>query len=221
MASRWPGSCPAICASVHLDQLPGARARIPADCLLEVRLDRVSPADTGWIEAIRRLPRVIATCRPGLLSQSECADVIRAAIATGIFAVDLDVGCPARSWEAIGAEARKCGTRVIASSHDWEGTPPFDELVARVHRCRATGADLAKIACMARVPEDGHRVRRRYGRVPGPLVAFCMGEAGRFTRVEAGRRGAPFLYASAGPGLETAPGQPTVEEAIRELQGSG
>jgi 3-dehydroquinate dehydratase len=45
-----------------------------------------------------------------------------------------------------------------------------------------------------------------------PLIALAMGPLGTLTRVLAGRYGAPFTYAAAASGSESAPGQLTAAQ---------
>jgi 3-dehydroquinate dehydratase type I len=83
------------------------------------------------------------------------------------------------------------------------------------------GADVLKIVTFARSWEDNLRIlsliplaktRRK------KMVAFCMGEKGKMSRIFAPCLGAPWTYASLRRERSSAPGQLTVTE-MRELWG--
>jgi 3-dehydroquinate dehydratase/shikimate dehydrogenase len=77
------------------------------------------------------------------------------------------------------------------------------------------GADLAKIAVTAHDLADAAPVLDLLGQTDQdhtPTVAFAMGDDAWPTRVLACVYGAPYVYASVAPGLDTAPGQPTVAQ---------
>jgi 3-dehydroquinate dehydratase/shikimate dehydrogenase len=103
----------------------------------------------------------------------------------------------------------KSGSGLIVSYHDMEGTP--EDLEALYARMCDRGADVVKIAVTPRSVADVGRVLRLAERVAAsrgkPLVAIALGPLGVITRVVGGRYRAPFTYAAAAPGAETAPGQ--------------
>ena len=104
----------------------------------------------------------------------------------------------------------KVGEGLIVSYHDVEGTP--DDLDGLYSEMTDVGADIVKIV----VTPQLDRGRRAPARVRGararttaarPLIALALGPLGTLTRVLAGRYGAPFTFASAAGGAESAPGQ--------------
>lgn len=115
-------------------------------------------------------------------------------------------------------------TKVILSFHDYEKTPSLDEL-AKVYKAAVkAGADVVKIVTTAYSTEDALRVLdlyrlKREGRLGSgkvPLIAFAMGDTGRFSRLEAVCLGAPFIYCALRKKYVLAPGMFTIEE-IGEL----
>ncbi|NIS60800.1 MAG: type I 3-dehydroquinate dehydratase, partial [Proteobacteria bacterium] len=81
--------------------------------------------------------------------------------------------------------------------------------------CEATGANIIKIVTYANTMEDNLRVLELipHARKRGlEIIAFCMGEMGRISRVMAALLGSYFSYASLEKGAESAPGQLTVQE---------
>jgi len=107
----------------------------------------------------------------------------------------------------------KAGAGLIVSHHDFEATP--DNLSALYDRMCAVGADIVKIVTTPRSVADVARVMsfaERAARGGGPpLVALAMGPLGVMTRILAGRYDAPFTFASAEAGAESAPGQVALE----------
>ena len=80
------------------------------------------------------------------------------------------------------------GGAVVGSSHDHCGTPPREELTARLHRAQELGADLPKLAVTPQSPDDvltllgatQEMVRRRAGR---PVITMSMGPLGTVSRL--------------------------------------
>jgi 3-dehydroquinate dehydratase I len=114
----------------------------------------------------------------------------------------------------IKAACRKRGCKLIVSYHNYENTPPREELKVLVNRCFSFGADVAKIACQVNCEADAARILSLYdfdyqANVDKKIVAIGMGEKGKITRPASLLLGAPFTYASMSTGKETAPGQLT------------
>ncbi|HVS70369.1 MAG TPA: type I 3-dehydroquinate dehydratase [Phycisphaerae bacterium] len=194
--------------------------------MVELRCDTGSVK--GMLAAIDlvRVP-VIVTVRPtweGGFSQKSDAERIglwEAAMEAGAEYVDVELEAWEKSAairEAIGDAAEKNGTRLIVSNHCFGGRPK--DLAERVGRLRAVReARVLKIAWKAESVVDAIEALRlvgENGRVDGrPLVGLAMGEEGLISRVLAKKFGAPFTFAVAERGKESAPGQPTVAE-LRE-----
>ncbi len=65
-----------------------------------------------------------------------------------------------------------------------------------VERARSFGGEVVKIVTTATSEADNTTVHALYkDAAPGSLIAFCMGDAGRTSRLDALRCGAPFTYA--------------------------
>ena len=116
-------------------------------------------------------------------------------------------------------KAAESGTIFIRSYHNYEYTPSAEELHDIVGQCRRFGAEVAKIAVKAKSPEDVATVESLYESYPeGTLLAFCMGEEGKRSRVDCLRLGAPFSFAALGD--KTAEGQMQLAEMRAEVYGS-
>lgn len=197
--------------------------------MAEIRLDMCELSDDEIEELFGQsdVP-LIATCRiasPGI-GEAGCRRRLFAAIRAGARYADLEIEAPSALSKEFQQLCRDCGTEIIRSFHDFEGTPDDELLQRTLARCFRYGADIAKVVCTACGDEDTRRVEALYSLViegvesmQGRLVAFCMGEAGRASRLECLRRGAPFTYAATSPKEATAPGQWTAEEMYGRLYG--
>ena len=202
--------------------------------MAEIRLDLCPELDEEDIESLfsgTDIP-LVATCRiAGCASMQEAERRLKTAIQAGAKYVDLELEAPAPMGKRIRRAARECGTTLIRSYHNFDCTPDADTLEEMVTKCRIFGSDVIKVATMAHCPEDVARVMDLYGMTypdgrqqeEGTLVVFCMGEAGKESRLECLRRGAPFTYVSLGEGDGTAPGQWTLagmnEAVYHDAQG--
>ncbi len=189
--------------------------------MAEIRLDLCPDLGEEDIESLfsgTDIP-LIATCRiAGSASMQEAERRLRTAILAGAKYVDVELEAPAPMGKRLRRAARESGTTLIRSYHNFDETPDAETLAEMVTKCRIFGSDVIKVATMAHSPEDVARVMDLYGLIypdgrtqeEGTLVAFCMGEAGKESRLECLRRGAPFTYVSLGEGDGTAPGQWTL-----------
>ena len=189
--------------------------------MAEIRLDLCPDLDEEDIESLfsgTDIP-LVATCRiAGSASMQEAERRLRTAILAGAKYVDVELEAPAPMGKRLRRAARESGTTLIRSYHNFDETPDAETLAEMVTKCRVFGSDVIKVATMAHNQEDVARVMNLYGMTypdgrtqeEGTLVAFCMGEAGKESRLECLRRGAPFTYVSLGEGDGTAPGQWTL-----------
>ena len=191
--------------------------------MAEIRLDLCPDLDDNAIEELFSGTDVplIATCRiAGSASMQEAERRLRAAILAGAKYVDVELEAPAPMGKRLRRLARESGTSLIRSYHCFDGTPDSATLEEMVTKCRMFGSDVIKVATLARDAADVDRVMALYGMTypdgkvqeEGSLVAFCMGEAGKASRLEALRLGAPFTYAALSADEATAPGQWTTDE---------
>ena len=142
------------------------------------------------------------------------------AIEAGAKYVDLEVEAPPMMGRKIRQACQQFGTILIRSFHDFEGTPPDTTLLATLEKARRFGGEVVKIVTTATSQADVDRVMALYREVePGTLTAFCMGDAGRESRLGALRQGAPFSYACLTLEEATAPGQWTADQMHKAVYG--
>jgi 3-dehydroquinate dehydratase-1 len=210
---------PLVVAALTEDLPRKAReAREAGADAVEVRIDMYEGGSDSALEDLRdcdALP-VIATNRPTEdEGEKERVETLVRAMKNAE-AVDIDVSSPDKSIERVVSAAGEEDATVIASHHDFDGTPSVDSMMETLERAWNVG-DVAKLAV---TPEDEGDVldllrltleARDSG--DGPFCAISMGALGSYTRFVAPLYGSCLTYASHGSG--TAPGQLTVRE-VRE-----
>jgi 3-dehydroquinate dehydratase type I len=188
---------------------------------LELRFDLMGVSAAGLPQVMevvrRRVPRVIAACRPGGGTEEDRVALLCEAARLGAWAVDVEIDAPAVSRAEVLRAARLHGCRVIISHHDDERTPTREALTQVVRRAFAAGADIVKIACRVVTPADNATLLGLLdeAETAGRIAVVGMGRLGRLTRVVAPALGSALAYVSFAPGLETADGQPTREALLR------
>ena len=201
-----------ICVSIQNKEYQEILEILKTVEMAEIRLDRCALEDEEIEElfADSDVP-LIATCR--LSEESQAAQLLELAIRSGAKYADLEMEAPAAIGRRIREACREYGTVLIRSYHDFNGTPSLEVLQSLSERARTFGGEVVKIVTTATSEADNSTVAALYQDAePGTLVAFCMGEAGKASRLDALRHGAPFTYACLSPDDATAPGQWTWEE---------
>ena len=221
--------CVSIAAATPAEVAAAAAAAAGAE-VIEVRLDALAGGVEINIDDFAALGnggrKLLFTNRApwegGGFSGSEeerIAPLIEAA-GRGFWA-DIELSAPEAGRRAvIGAAAPEA--RVIVSWHDFSSTPGPRELSDILARMAESGAHAGKIVTTAHGPGDVLRVLSLLDAAAGrgfPLIAFCMGEAGRISRVATLFLGGFMSYAAPDEGGgATAPGQLTLA-AMRRIIG--
>ena len=117
--------------------------------------------------------------------------------------------------EQILAVARSHSVPVIASNHDFSGTPAKDEILARLQEMQRLGADICKIAVMPHSASDvlilldaTLTMHERYA--DRPLITMAMGGLGVVSRLSGQVFGSAASFGTVG--TPSAPGQLNVED---------
>jgi len=182
--------------------------------LYELRLDLIGK---DW----QRLPPLvdkpwIATCRSASEggawngSEQERSDELVQACRAGAHMADIELSSP--MLDKLVSEVKKTA-RLVLSYHNFELTPPIEELILLAKRAFGHGADIVKIATTARCLEDNLTVLQLARSLKNrEVVSLAMGEAGICSRVLGPLSGNAFTYAAAGRGFESASGQLTTSQ---------
>lgn len=153
------------------------------------------------------------------------------AIEAGARYVDVEIEVQKQLSKRIRNAAHESGTVFIRSYHDFTGTGTVEELRSMVEKCRYHGADIVKLVTTAHGQEDADRVMSLYrwcsteasngvdALADGGLIAFCMGEAGKQSRIDCLRYGAPYTYAALNAEEAAAPGQMPASEMADAIYG--
>jgi 3-dehydroquinate dehydratase type I len=189
--------------------------------LIELRADYLKRVKLALLLENRRKPFIVTHRRKeeGGKYQGEerkRLNVLQEAIDLGADYIDVELATD-RSFLR-GLIRNKKGTQAILSFHDFRRTPSLKELQRLFDQMVRLGADVIKMVSYARSWEDNLTIlslipfakARKH-----EIVAFCMGEKGKFSRLFSPFLGAAWTYASLSKSRASAPGQLTV----RELKG--
>jgi 3-dehydroquinate dehydratase type I len=201
------------------------KANAVAD-LIELRVDYLEKPNLPLLLDGRRKPFVITHRRKEEGGRYRGDEGIRLkifeeAVDQRVEYVDVEIRSHRSFLQAIMARQRMNGkrTRIISSFHDFEKTPSRRDLARICDRMAQSGAHIAKIVTFARSWEDNLQVLSlvRYAKERNQeIIAFCMGEKGKMSRVLAPWMGAAWTYASLDRRRASAPGQLAVRE-MRDL----
>lgn len=155
-----------------------------------------------------------------VITPAEAERRLSVAIEAGARFVDLEIEAPPQMGKRLKRLAREKGTTFIRSFHDFAGTPSLEALREIADRCRRFGGEVVKIVTTAHSKADVATVRALYETMEeGRLVAFCMGAAGRESRLQCLAWGSPYTYAAFASGEEAADGQIPFPEMADKLYG--
>ena len=208
--------------------------------MAEVRLDSCVLSARETEDVFTSDVPLVATCRiaevmknePSLQDLPDATREVKAmmlaekrlvrAIEAGARYVDVEIEAPKQMSKRVRSAAHENGTIFIRSYHDFEGTGSLESLKNVVEKCTYHGADLVKVVTMAHNEDDARRVMSLYSShsaSKGNLIAFCMGEAGRQSRLDCLKHGAPYTYSALTAEESAAPGQWSVEEMRKAVYG--
>jgi len=191
-----------------------AEARRAGADLCELRIDYLRDPDLKAILSAKPLP-VLATVRPtwegGQYSGAEALrfGLLEDACRYGADYVDVEF----RAYK----DFKRGDAKLIVSYHDFEKTP--DDLAATAAKMAALEPFLVKVACQARGTADLARLVTLQKTFPSPIAVIAMGEFCEPLRILYHRYGGWLTFVSLKAGLESAPGQVTVEDMVRLYQG--
>ena len=187
--------------------------RLGAD-LCELRADYLTEPDLAKILASKPLP-VLVTVRPKWEGGEYEGDesirlgMLEDACLHGADYVDVEF----RAYKDFNRRQAK----LVVSYHDFEKTP--EDLDVTAKKIAALDPFLVKVACLPKGTADLIRLLTLQKTFPSPIAVIAMGEFGEPLRVLYHRYGGWLTFVSLKAGLESAPGQVTVEEMVRLYQG--
>jgi 3-dehydroquinate dehydratase-1 len=202
----------------------GAVSAAAAD-LVELRIDRLAGAPSGGVarDAIELLQAALDPALPVLVTFRTAAEggapigpqayrdvLLEVVSAAGTAAVDVEAALPRDVVGAVVEAAHGAGKTVVLSFHDLEGTPARTAVVDLLLHQQALGADLVKLACTPRTPEDVLTLlaaTRDYADRPDarPAITMAMGPLGVVSRIAGETFGSVLTFGTVG--AASAPGQ--------------
>ena len=140
-------------------------------------------------------------------------EILREAIELEAEYVDVEIGTERSVLKDLMADKKE--TEFILSFHDFRKTPSERELRRLYERMTRLGPGIIKMVTFAKSWQDNLKVLTLIPYAKGrkqKIVAFCMGEKGKISRVFAPMMGAAWTYASLNKKRVSAPGQLTIQE---------
>lgn len=175
---------------------------LPCD-IIELRLDEMWPVDDWWMDKCASLESlgypVILTIRAeneggrwkGSIEE-RIAILTRALPSISAVDIELSNGVSSKIRE----HARKQGVKLLISFHDFDRTPPIDELRSRVSEARAKSVDIIKIATMVNSTQDIAVLSSLTieASKDSPICVIGMGSHGVSTRLSLPAIGSALAY---------------------------
>lgn len=198
--------------------------------IIEHRLDYLKKNELKKISKLYQFSkqkgiRIIATLRPSKFngkfigSDVERFEILKLAILNKCSFIDLDLRNSDRFVKQIKDKIRNTGCKLIISMHDFDKTLNLKELVSVLKKQKEKGADVAKIVCTATKESDNNtmiKLIRKGQDLNIPVVAFCMGDLGKRSRIKCLLNGSPWSYSSIKNA--TASGQISLFEMLNILE---
>lgn len=205
----------------------GAAALNPSDYdVVELRIDFLDGVETPAAvnAAITAVRQALPPAAPLLFTfrtlqeggnRAIDADAYEALIALAVAseqvdAVDVEMFTERAHLLRIVANAHAHGIKVVMSSHDFDKTPPREEIVARLATQQELGADVVKIAVMPRSARDVVTLidateTFTSGPAQRPAITMSMGGLGAVSRLTGEAFGSCLTFGAVG--TASAPGQ--------------
>ncbi|MDG6243428.1 MAG: type I 3-dehydroquinate dehydratase [Methanolobus sp.] len=222
------GERPAIVAVIDEDPAENAKAAkwLGAD-VLELRLDLLD--FSGLEEAKKTIERIkvntglpcIATNRVqsdgGKWQGSEDERIaLLIDIMPFVDAVDIELSAEEELRHKVIEAAKARRATVIVSAHDLDDTPSLDDMKNTLNSAHEIGADIAKLAVMARTKQDVLNVLQATSEMEKPVCTIAMGQIGKHSRIVAPCYGSCLTYGAIARAV--APGQIKIHELRSALE---
>ena len=188
----------------------------------EIRFDYLRKTDIPIVleDVKKSLSRCVCTLRPksegGLFigKEDERRLILRLIAEYNPFLLDVEFNAIQKD-KKLASYLRKTKCKLLISWHDFKKTPNESQLKTKFNKM-AKFSDIVKIVTVANSVSDASRLLSLYSiKSENKMIAFCMGEQGKFSRILCLHLGSPFTYVSLGKAI--APGQFSLKE-IKSLE---
>ena len=194
-----------------------AEAAAYAD-LYELRLDFFMEFDLAKLVAASPRPLIVTyrSKKEGGLGRAPYKIRLRylhQAVSLGVEYVDLEYSLPLEYRAPLLSSRGK--SKIIISKHFCNHTPRRADLKRWLHKLVSTGADVAKLVTKANDPLDNLRVLELMPlahQLGVPIIAFCMGEYGKISRIASVLMGGLLTFACLNEKETSAPGQIAIKD---------
>lgn len=214
--------CIPVVATTNEDATKQMERCFPLADVVELRIDYIEQVDLKGLLAHKR-NRIMVTNRMkeegGKFTGEERERIVllndAVALGAGFVDIELRTNDDLREMLSDTIMHHEGRSQLVISHHIFDGTPSYSELQDIFHECVATGARIVKIVTFATEVEDTLTILKLIGyanKANQKIIAHCMGEKGRISRIMAPFFGAYMTFASLDKGAESAPGQLTVSE---------
>jgi 3-dehydroquinate dehydratase-1 len=154
------------------------------------------------------------------LSEPQVVELYRAVCAAGAAdIVDMEMEAERAHVDAVREAARAQGIALLLSFHDFNATPPAEQLLARYRQAQALGGNVGKLAVMPRSSADVlallQATLQASSELSIPVAGMSMGALGAVSRLAGGEFGSALTFAVGQ--AASAPGQLPIEELRRAL----
>ncbi len=211
-----------ICVSIKELSFNECLEVVKNEELVELRFDLMNVREEEIEKLCRQKAQIIATCRPKESNDTKRMNILKHSASCGATFVDIELESSDAFKQEVMSVARKNNTKIIISHHDYNKTPTKRELEQIMGWCFESHADIAKIVCHVSNESECSRILSLYDtqkELSQKIIAFGLGNKGKFTRIASLFLGAPFIYASLTKGNETAEGQ-LDKETLESLMGT-
>ncbi len=220
-----------ICTTIQNKRFDAIEEILPECEMVELRLDRCELTLIDIAALVTTGIPVVATCRIAEMAAKhpdwsrykvmrECEERLKMALTAGASFVDVEIEAPRDFQKEMCSFAQEGGALFILSYHDFKGTKDLGYLWDLTKKMYRNGANIAKIVTTAHSQEDVDTVMSLYDNfIATDLIAFCMGEVGKQSRIECLRRGALYSYAAVSEAEAAAPGQWDMHEMYKAVYG--
>lgn len=150
-------------------------------------------------------------------SESDRVNLLCKAALAGVDFIDIGIDTDEKLIEELKNTIEENGnvTQLIVSYHNFGGTPSFEDLKEVVKKSEALGADVIKIATMAKDDPDNDiifKVLDFISEEGKKGIGICMGDCGTRSRRSGCSNGSLWTYAALDASSATASGQLTIKE---------
>lgn len=221
-----PAICVSVAAGTNADALRMMERAYEKTDIVELRLDRMRDADLKLLIGARRGRIIVTNRRRGegggfAGSERERVAFLREAALLGADYIDVEMATEPSLLHELEetASLQGGGARMILSWHDFRKTPSDRALRERLKRGARGKRSIVKIVPYANTVGDNIRIFNLItyaAKRDQAIIAFCMGEKGRISRLLSPCFGSFMSYATLEDAGATAPGQMTIDE-MREV----